>query len=83
MPRFDGSGPRSQGPMTGRGEGYCVIRLPERGRPAYGYAGWQGKPVRLGTLPTEPDSRFTRSPSPATQRGRALRRGRGQRHAQW
>ena len=28
MPRFDGAGPRGQGPMTGRGEGYCVIVLP-------------------------------------------------------
>lgn len=79
--------------MTGRGEGYCVIRLPERGQPAYGYAGRQGKPVRLGMLPTEPEfgSRFTRWLSPATQRGRALRygrgrracRGRAQQHARW
>jgi len=24
MPRFDGMGPRSLGPLTGRGEGVCV-----------------------------------------------------------
>lgn len=50
MPAFDGTGPRGQGPMTGRGEGYCAIRLPDPGsrqRP-YGYAGRAGLPVRLG-----------------------------------
>ena len=50
MPRFDGTGPRGEGPMTGRGEGYCALVLPsgEEGTP-YGYAGVQGTPVRLGT----------------------------------
>lgn len=49
MPAFDGTGPRGQGPMTGRGEGYCAIRLPnpESGRVPYGYAGRAGVPVRL------------------------------------
>ena len=27
MPGFDGTGPKGQGPMTGRGMGYCVIKL--------------------------------------------------------
>lgn len=45
MPGFDGTGPRSEGPMTGRGEGYCAIRLPEGGQPAFGHAGLQGFPV--------------------------------------
>ena len=27
MPGFNGTGPRSTGPMTGRGRGYCVIPL--------------------------------------------------------
>ncbi len=27
MPRFDGTGPRSMGPMTGGSRGYCVIPL--------------------------------------------------------
>lgn len=27
MPGFDGTGPRGQGPFTGRGMGYCVIKL--------------------------------------------------------
>jgi hypothetical protein len=50
MPAFDGTGPRGQGPLTGRGEGYCAIRLPElrSGGQAYGYAGRAGLPVRLG-----------------------------------
>lgn len=25
MPGFDGTGPFGQGPMTGRGNGYCVV----------------------------------------------------------
>ena len=33
MPRFDGTGPRGMGPMTGGGRGYCVVPLstPEAG----------------------------------------------------
>jgi hypothetical protein len=49
MPGFDGTGPRGEGPMTGRGEGYCALVLPsseEEGAP-YGYAGLQGTPVYL------------------------------------
>jgi hypothetical protein len=50
MPGFDGTGPRGKGPLSGRGEGYCAIRLadPRSGREAYGYAGRAGLPVRLG-----------------------------------
>ena len=49
MPRFDGTGPRGEGPMTGRGEGYCALELPleEGGGVSYGYAGLQGTPVYL------------------------------------
>jgi hypothetical protein len=70
MPRFDGTGPQSQGPMTGRGEGYCAIRLPEPGATAQGYAGMQGRPVRLG-------ARLNRWLGPVTRLGGAFRRGRG------
>ncbi len=44
MPRWDGTGPRGQGPLTGRGAGYCAIAYPEDREP-YGYAGAQGRPV--------------------------------------
>ncbi len=44
MPRFDGTGPRGAGAMTGRGQGYCAVAYPEDSRP-YGYAGLQGRPV--------------------------------------
>jgi len=27
MPGFDGTGPRGLGPMTGRGRGFCVVKL--------------------------------------------------------
>ncbi len=49
MPGLDGTGPRGQGPLTGRGEGYCALRLPDApGQAAQGYAGLQGTPVRVG-----------------------------------
>ena len=48
MPRQDGTGPRSEGPFTGRGEGYCVLRIPdEEGRPIVGIAGRQGSPIEI------------------------------------
>lgn len=68
MPRFDGTGPASQGPMTGRGEGYCALPVVGPGETRQGYAGVQGRPVLLGR-------RFLRGALPRL--GRALRRGRG------
>jgi len=47
MPRFDGTGPQGQGPLTGRGQGYCALPIPEAGQPSYGYAGIQQAPVRV------------------------------------
>jgi hypothetical protein len=29
MPGFDGTGPLGQGPFTGRGRGFCVMKLPQ------------------------------------------------------
>jgi hypothetical protein len=87
MPRFDGTGPRGQGPMTGRGEGYCAVRIPESGEEPYGYAGRQGTPVRLRALAPW-STLWTRLACwlrPATQarpvftRGRGLGRGAGRR----
>ena len=87
MPRFDGTGPQGGGPMTGRGEGYCVLELPGPGRPASGYAGLQGVPVRMeqqkgepGQLPPAP---LFQSAALGRRRGRAARRGRGRRFARW
>jgi hypothetical protein len=68
MPRLDGTGPASQGPMTGRGEGYCALPLVRPGETRQGYAGLQGRPVRL-------IGRFSRGLRPRL--GRGLRRGRG------
>ena len=53
MPALDGTGPRGQGMFTGRGEGHCVLRLPEpgSGEPAIGYAGIQGTPVQTEAHP--------------------------------
>jgi hypothetical protein len=47
MPGFDGTGPRGQGPMTGRGEGYCAIPLDRTAQAPYGYVGLRGRPVPL------------------------------------
>ena len=43
MPGLDGTGPRGMGPMTGRGRGFCVLKLPSgAGNPVIGSAGWPG-----------------------------------------
>ena len=73
MPRFDGTGPGGQGPMTGHGQGYCAIKFPASGQAPYGYVGWQGTPVRWGAL----GARFARWLRPATRLGRASPGGRG------
>jgi hypothetical protein len=95
MPRFDGTGPQGQGPMTGRGEGYCAVEIPEYGQMPYGYASFQGTPVRSRTLAARPTlgARFARWLRPATGpwrvfgggrgRGRGGGRGRGQRLGRW
>jgi hypothetical protein len=82
VPGFDGTGPRGEGPMTGRGEGHCALVLPsEEGRAAYGYAGLQGTPVVLGAPTRRPLlwrrvlGRWPRRP----WAGRAFSRGRGRR----
>jgi len=80
VPRFDGTGPQGQGPMTGRGEGYCAVRLPdEPEQPAYGYAGLQGTPVQTGSPAVRPTfgARLARWLRPAAWSGRAFGRGRG------
>jgi hypothetical protein len=51
MPRFDGTGPEGGGPMTGRGEGYCILELPESDWPARGYAGLEGARVHVKDAP--------------------------------
>mgnify|MGYP002642116556 CR=1 FL=1 len=47
MPRSDGTGPTGQGPMTGRGMGYCAMNLPTPGKNYYpsGFAGISGTPI--------------------------------------
>jgi hypothetical protein len=62
MPGFDGTGPRGQGPMTGRAEGFCALRIPDSGGAPDGYAGLQGTPVGPGTPAVWPEvrARFAR-----------------------
>ena len=47
MPGYDGTGPRGQGPMTGRGEGYCAMPLDRVPDAPHGLAGLRGRPVSL------------------------------------
>jgi hypothetical protein len=79
MPAFDGTGPRGQGPMTGRGEGYCAMVLPPSGQAPYGYVGLEGTPVRLGVPAVRPAfrGRFAPRLRPAMRMYRAFGRGRG------
>lgn len=87
MPRFDGTGPRGAGPMTGRAEGYCVLELPEADRPARGLAGLDGAPVRLEPPAAWPAQWSPTSgwPRPAFRFGMgwAARRRRGRRLPRW
>jgi hypothetical protein len=56
MPGFDGTGPSGQGPMTGRGLGFCVLKESESNPGQMeGFSGVNGKPVR-----TSDESRFPR-----------------------
>ena len=81
MPGFDRTGPRGQGPMTGRGEGYGAQNpsSPETGGRAYGYTGRQGTPMRLGRLRLA----MRRGRGFGRGRGRDARRGRGRRFTRW
>jgi hypothetical protein len=84
MPRFDGTGPQGLGPMTGRGEGYCALVIPDSEQAPYGYAGVQGTPVCLGDPITRPapGTRLARGPRMMGRgRGHGARRGRGRRFA--
>jgi hypothetical protein len=93
MPGFDGTGPRGEGPMTGRGAGYCALVLPESGQAPYGYAGLQGTAVHPGMLAARPTLRTRFAcwlrPSPWLRRpfgrgrGRGPGRGRGRRLYWW
>ncbi len=47
MPGFDGTGPSGQGPMSGQGRGFCVLRSSEKSpHQLQGFAGLRGVPVR-------------------------------------
>jgi hypothetical protein len=90
MPGFDGTGPRGEGPMTGRGEGHCALVLPsEEGCAPYGYAGLEGRPVVVGaeTSRSLPQRRILGSWPRMPRLGPALlwRRGRrrGRRSLPW
>jgi len=46
MPGFDGTGPLGQGPMTGQGRGFCVLKSSEKNsHQLQGFAGLQSVPV--------------------------------------
>jgi hypothetical protein len=46
MPGFDGTGPLGQGPMTGRGQGFCVLTVSkENPGQVEGFAGLQSVPI--------------------------------------
>jgi len=46
MPGFDGTGPLGQGPMTGRGLGFCVLTTSkENPNQIQGFTGIDGKPI--------------------------------------
>jgi len=53
MPGHDGTGPKGLGPMTGKGGGYCLLKIPRiPDEPETGFVGLSGKPVAI--LPKRP-----------------------------
>jgi hypothetical protein len=87
MPRFNGTGPLGQGPMTGRGMGYCAMNLPapRMNYYPYGFAGIEGFPINIGFPYYIPPARpFKRLAFRGFGRGRGMGRGRGNRfRAYW
>lgn len=79
MPNFDGTGPQGLGPLSGRGEGHCAIRLSESGPAPRGYIGIEGAPVGRGSSSPQPriGSRITRWMQPIQWLGCTFWRGRG------
>lgn len=48
MPQHDGTGPKGSGPMTGKKQGFCILKLPNTpDEPVTGFAGESGQPVRF------------------------------------
>jgi len=46
MPGFDGTGPRGQGPMTGKAGGFCLLSIPDSSdEPQSGFVGLAGNPL--------------------------------------
>ena len=57
MPGFDGTGTLGQGPMTGRGLGFCLLATSkENPNQVQGFAGINGKPV----VQTSTSSKFVK-----------------------
>ncbi len=70
MPRFDGTGPISQGPMTGRGMGYCIVPLDDEAQFSRPYG-------RLSPNPRPRSRRFCRSRGRRNWSTRSYGYGRG------
>ncbi|MGD2249253.1 MAG: DUF5320 domain-containing protein [Candidatus Methanofastidiosia archaeon] len=80
MPRFDGTGPRGRGPLTGRGMGYCVI--PVSGSvTGYTPVSYRSAPVQNG-YPYPAFSGMRRGRGMGS-RGRGRGFGRGRRNRPW
>jgi len=85
MPGLDGTGPSGQGPLTGKGQGFCILkRTEEQSGQVKGFVGLQGTPVeqrienieRVNTMPRG-DGTGPGAQGPGTGRGTGRgRRGR-------
>ena len=50
MPRYDGTGPLGKGPFTGRGMGFCIMKLPDGEEDKFGLGITGGKEQQTGNL---------------------------------
>ena len=66
MPRGDGTGPMGQGPMSGRGSGFCILRIGDADWDKIsGFAGIEGRRVEV----TNNNASVYASPSPKATDG--------------
>lgn len=87
MPRFDGTGPIGQGPMTGMGMGYCAVPVSQLASPPgrvtstanpYYYPTLASPAIRVACgVPGIGYPRLGRRPRFGYGRGLGRRRGRG------
>lgn len=86
MPGQDGTGPKGEGPITGCGRGFCILKVDsQEPEMANGFAGLAGKPVTVSIsnsknkeVSTMPRGDGTGPAGAGLKTGRGMGQGQGQ-----